>query len=61
MKIEYAQLKAMGASEEVLNVYSTSDPMTITKDRNGFTITGCIEYSCESEADLLDFLASFAE
>lgn len=61
MKIEYAQLKAMGASEEVLNVYSTTDPLTITKDRNGFTVTGVVEYACETEADLLEFLASFAE
>lgn len=55
-EIEYAQLKALGASPAVLYIYSDSDPLTITEEGGLYKIRGVIDHDNLTADDLLDCL-----
>ena len=62
MRIEYADLVLMGATDAQLDTYSNSDPLKITRDEQGaYKITGIIEadgLDASGVLDILDALAS---
>lgn len=59
--IEYAALKALGASQRALDFYSNSDPLMIVEDNGIYRVTGIIEFKAESPAELVSDLDSYAE
>jgi hypothetical protein len=61
IRISAHDLKLMGASQKALDFYSSTDPLDIFRERGGFTVTGCFEASCDSEAELLTTLEDWAD
>lgn len=60
-RIEWRDLMIMGLSEKALDLYSNTDPLNIYKTSNGFKVTGAFEFSCETEAALIEFLEDVTE
>ena len=59
-RIEYADLKAMGATAEQLDTYSNTDPLTIYQTApNSYEISGAISAVTDAAGvlDLLDALS----
>jgi len=59
-RIEYRELKIMGASKKALDFYSNSDPLNIYKVGDTYRITGIIECECDSDAELIATLDEYA-
>lgn len=60
-RIEYHQLRAMGATETQLEAYSNTDPLTIYECDGKYSMHGCVEANNLTAADVLDYLSAFAE
>lgn len=58
-RIEYSELKLLGASDTVLKGYSSSDPFEIAEDSGIYHISGAIDYEASSSDDLISFLEDF--
>lgn len=54
-RIEYAQLKRLGASENLLHFYSTSDPITVYERDDQYKVTGIVDIDwCDAESMIAD-------
>lgn len=56
-RIEYHQLRALGATEEQLRIYSNCDPLTIQQDGRGlYHVSGIVDACGLTGAELLELL-----
>lgn len=60
-RIEYRQLRAMGATDAQLEVYSNTDPLDIYECDGVYSMRGCIEADDLTAADVLDYLEALSE
>lgn len=61
IRIEYRQLRAMGATASQLDAYSNTDPLNIYETDGVYSMRGCIDADDLTAADVLDYLDSLAE
>ena len=60
-RIEYRDLRAMGATAAQLDVYSNTDPLHIYEADGVYSMRGCIDADGMTAADVLDYLDALAE
>lgn len=60
-RIEYRQLRALGATEAQLDTYSNTDPLDIYEADGEYSMRGCIEADGLTAADVLEYLDALAE
>jgi len=60
-RIEYRQLRAMGATDAQLEAYSNTDPLDIYEYDGVYSMRGCIEAENLTAADVLDYLSELSE
>ena len=61
-RIEYKQLRAMGATQEQLAVYSECDPLDIREHEDGtYSMRGILDADGLTAADVLDTLTALGE
>ena len=60
-EIEWSDLDRMGASDEALDFFATTDPLHIYQTDAGYLVTGTLEWESPDEAHLLKTLDTYAK